>query len=129
MTKPIVSALLALLLQTPMAGYCFSAGELKSACDAGVKSASGKSGFRSVGDAYEGGLCTGYIHGISDSIEDEFCPPAGTTVGNEVVFVRKYLSAHPERVNEDAETLIRDALSLNYPCPDGDTNTPEPDPR
>ena len=79
----------------PVAGHCFIAKDLKAACVAGDKSAAGRSGFRSVGNAYDGGICTGSIHGVIEDQGESICPPPGTTLGQEVAFVRKYLAAHP----------------------------------
>lgn len=108
---------LAGLSLAPTLGSAFTGQELRAACDAGDKSASGKSGFKTVGDAYDGGLCVGYVHGVNDGLEDDLCPPRGTTIGQEVGLVRKYLAAHPERRNQDAYASVRDALRIGYACP------------
>jgi Rap1a immunity proteins len=96
----------------------FTGRDLKTACDAGERYEDGGSGFKAVGDAYSGGECLGYIHGINDALANGLvCVTPGVTVGEEVKSVRQFLKQHPAQLQLPAADLVLEALSKAYPCP------------
>jgi hypothetical protein len=95
---------------------------------------------------YQAGLAMGYITAIADissrdasgifemigandkltpekkrellmfAAQHHTCIPSGVTVGQLVATVKKWLSLHPERWNEDAADLVQDAFIEGFPC-------------
>jgi hypothetical protein len=72
------------------------------------------------------GVCSGYIMGVIDGLECAGGEPepgkAGFTIGEDVSIselvdtVLTYLKTNPDRHDDWAGILIRDALRKNYPC-------------
>jgi hypothetical protein len=113
----VLRATICLCFFTSFPAHAFTGRDLKTACDSGDRYVLGGSGFKEVGDAYSGGECIGYIHGINDALsEGIFCPGTGVTVGEEVKSVRAYLTKHHDRLTEPAGELVREALIKAYPC-------------
>lgn len=44
------------------------------------------------------------------------CIPGGVTRGQLMAVVKKWLSTHPEKWNEDAHKLVQEALKTGFPC-------------
>jgi hypothetical protein len=60
----------------------------------------------------------GYIAGVHDSLQGlMFCTPAGSTRGQIVHVVLKYLDANPEKWQMNSSVLIVVALETAFPCP------------
>jgi len=68
---------------------------------------------------YEVGNYAGFIYGVYDAYElnDLTCPGDGVTKGQVLAVVAKFLKANPERWNEPAFYLVKDALKGAFPCP------------
>lgn len=67
-------------------------------------------GFASMGILYE-------VRLSDEDIKPFFCIPRKETTINQVVkIVTKYLEDHPERLSEDENILIIDALEQAFPC-------------
>jgi hypothetical protein len=72
------------------------------------------------------GVCSGYIMGVIDGLECQggepepgkqgFSVQENASISELVDTVLAYLKAHPERHNDWAGILIRDALRENFPC-------------
>jgi hypothetical protein len=61
------------------------------------------------------GYATGYVLGVLDA-ESETTPlPEGITQGQAVLIVNKYIADHPERLQESAAVLVKDAMQAAYP--------------
>lgn len=65
---------------------------------------------------FEGGVCAGFIIGVSVVIDD-VCRAANVTNGQVIKVARKYLDDHPEELNLPAQTLVHRALTKAFPCP------------
>ena len=68
-------------------------------------------------NAFSVGYCLGLVNGVSDTITDmmTLCDP-GTTYGQQVRIVVKYLDDHPEKLNLKATVLIKLALLNAFGC-------------
>ena len=73
--------------------------------------------------------CLFYVAGVSDgylvaSGTSRICPPknGSVTYAQMALIVSKYLNDHPEKLNNDPEYLILDALYGAFPCPLKPTN-------
>ena len=64
---------------------------------------------------YQAGLCAGYVNGVWD-VSDKICTPKGSTLGQAIRVVLKYLNDHPERLHEHMAELVVDALRAAWPC-------------
>ena len=63
------------------------------------------------------GSCTGYIAGVWEtSGYPIICAPTEATYDQAVDIGKRFLRDHPERRQEDALILIREALSEAWPC-------------
>lgn len=64
------------------------------------------------------GLAYGYVESVTDGPArgKKFCPTNGITGGQMVAVVAKYLTAHPERWNYNANSLVIDSLREAFPC-------------
>jgi Rap1a immunity proteins len=65
---------------------------------------------------FEGGVCAGFIMGVSVVIDD-VCHGANVTNGHVIKVARKYLDDHPEELNLPAQTLVHRSLTKAFPCP------------
>ena len=92
------------------------------------------SGFKVSDDSYGAHWCLGYIQGFvggldvmamaeSKTYEDYqkrktsyVCFPEGSSYGQDVRVVVKWLNDHPETLHEDANTLTFTALRNAFPC-------------
>lgn len=85
-----------------------------------------------TGEMFQGGVCAGYIAASMDYTRTLFlmgarlaCLPQGTTIGQAVRVVVKYLEEHPERLHEGKPVLVSSALGAAFPCSD-ESKTPAP---
>lgn len=70
------------------------------------------------GNFYQAGLFHGYVTGVAEGTSGLlWCPREGVTNGQEVAVVSKFLSDHPERLDDIASVLVGDALRAAFPCP------------
>jgi hypothetical protein len=70
-------------------------------------------------NAFQSGLCMGFVAGISDAMSlaaIKACFPPGVTVGQTADVVKRFLGQHPERRHEAAAGLVAQALSEAFPC-------------
>lgn len=115
--RNVFSMAVVLCLSMTSASEAFTGKDFKTACDSGDRYASGGSGFKATGDAYSGGECLGYVHGVNDALpQGIICPKEGITVGDEVNMVRAFMKQHPSRILEPAVDLVRESLMRAYPC-------------
>lgn len=70
------------------------------------------------GDAFDSALSIGYIEGVGDSLKaaDAICPPTGSTRGQGMDVVRKYLDSHPESRHLNGAVIVTAALKSAFPC-------------
>ncbi len=67
--------------------------------------------------SYRSGYFDGYVKGVADlSIDILWCPPRRVKGGQVPKIIAKYLEAHPERLHENADKLVIDALKIAFPC-------------
>ena len=74
----------------------------------------------SGGEMYKGAFFQGFVSATSDATENNaWCSPASETVTNAQVYdvVGQYLTNHPEKRSQQGIYIVRDALSLAFPCP------------
>ena len=62
------------------------------------------------------GVFTGFVTGVSDSRESDYCPAAHIPVHQVCTIVVKYLSDHAEEWNMPAHVLVMRALKQAFPC-------------
>jgi hypothetical protein len=70
-------------------------------------------------NAFQSGLCMGFVAGISDAMSIaaiKACFPPGVTVGQTADVVKRFLGQHPERRHEAAVFLVAAALAEAFPC-------------
>jgi hypothetical protein len=76
-------------------------------------------------DYYDVGYCLGLTQGVRQTmrlLNEELpttyqtCFPDGTTNGQGMRIVLKYLKDHPEQLQEDAVSLVYLAYKTAYPC-------------
>lgn len=62
--------------------------------------------------------CTGYIVGSFDALSysRRICPTPAANVNQVVAIARRYLNAHPARLNLHASRLLEDAFQIAFPC-------------
>jgi hypothetical protein len=65
---------------------------------------------------YWQGYCSGAVAAIV-RVDPGNCPPKGSTVGQGVRVVIKYIDSRPERLHEDFHDLAAEALRIAWPCP------------
>jgi hypothetical protein len=68
------------------------------------------------------GVCAGTVAAAlhySTILEAPYksCPPKGTTNGQAIAAVVRYLDAHPEVLDQDFRMLTLSALRATWPCP------------
>ena len=78
------------------------------------------------GHVFRPGVCSGYIMAAIDLDEalttrgvisqPLFCMPEDVPISRVSAVVTDYLKAHPEKRDENAATLVIDALGAEYPC-------------
>lgn len=66
-------------------------------------------------DSLSSPFWTGYVGGIGDA-DSGFCPPEGTTFGQEGQIVINYLAANPKYWNLPPSTTVMLALEDAFPC-------------
>jgi Rap1a immunity proteins len=67
--------------------------------------------------SYDAGYCDGLVHGVATTaqVTNAITVPDGVTGGQLQLVVIKYLSDHPESLNESDATLMLRALTAVYP--------------
>lgn len=79
----------------------------------------------------EATFCLAWVNGVFNALAEELCWPKDTNLTNDKmihVFL-EYLKGHPERHNELAFTLARDAFQEAFPCQEnehGSKTAPNP---
>lgn len=66
-------------------------------------------------DPFKKGLCIGILETLAGTTSD-VCHPAGTTVGQTIRVVVKYIDDRPARLNESFRALAYEALRAAWPC-------------
>ena len=64
------------------------------------------------------GRCMGIVEGIAfmGFTEHFFRPPKEVTSGQALTVVIRYIEARPERMHEEFQRLVLEALSAAWPC-------------
>jgi hypothetical protein len=64
------------------------------------------------------GRCMGIVEGIAfmGFTEHFFCPPKDVTSGQALTVVIRYIEARPERMHEEFQKLVLEALTAAWPC-------------
>lgn len=72
-------------------------------------------------DTYNNAAATGYVTGVSDSLDlaKLLCTPVGVSVSQSRDVVRAFLEKHPGRRHEDAADLVYEALAEHWSCRKG----------
>jgi Rap1a immunity proteins len=109
MTRYAVAILLALTMPAGAEDIA-SANYMLPAC----KSFANDENARTHSDAMKKGRCVGVVEGLGYT--ENFCQPKGSTVGQAVAVVVKYIEARPERMHEDFGLLALEALTAAWPC-------------
>lgn len=68
-------------------------------------------------ESFASGDCHGVVHGVSSVLQfsGELSIPDGTTGGQLIRIVEKYLQDHPEELNESDSKLVVKALTKAFP--------------
>ncbi len=105
--------LLSLLLASGSVGADFLDGkELKKSLDAYTAVSS-----KSPGSRLGAGTAIGYVSGVWDTgYYQTFCPGRGVKQSQAIEVARKFLDAHPQRLDEPAKTLLLEAFVEAYAC-------------
>lgn len=95
-------------------------------CTEAIKIMDGVAGTSSI-DFGQAGHCMGAVDGFAGATAfyerrpgapRAIClPENGTTIGQSVRVVEKYLRAHPEQLHESSTVLLFGAFLASYPCP------------
>ena len=72
---------------------------------------------------YQAGLCMGFVTGIADAMGiaailggRRACIPLAATEGQALDVVKRFLEQHPAEPQEEAVSLVAQALSEAFPC-------------
>ena len=90
----------------------WSANEIMPGCRSLIEKNTG-------GYEYAAGLCIGVLQALIMTRGPEigiFCPPDGTTRGQVLAIVVRYIDQHPQDMHEQFELLARLALARAWPC-------------
>lgn len=68
-------------------------------------------------DMFLQGLCGRMVLAFVET-DPRICPPRGSTTGQHIRVVVKYVEGRPERFHERFSQLVVEALSKTWPCPD-----------
>jgi hypothetical protein len=85
-------------------------------CQASVKSLDNPYVQMSEIETFDDGMCRGMVTGIFE-ISSRSCPSEGSTVGQAIRVVFKFLQDHPEKLHLRASELTERALAQAFPCP------------
>src|SRR5215213_455532 len=66
-------------------------------------------------DLYKQGVCNGAASAIVD-IDPGVCPPPGSTRGQNIRVVARYIDERPSRLHEPSNVLGTEALRAAWPC-------------
>lgn len=70
-----------------------------------------------VSDLSNQSMILGYVTGINDGLEGLIiCTPQQVTAGQLVSIVEKYLRDNPDKWNQVASIIVKDALVSAFPC-------------
>jgi hypothetical protein len=69
---------------------------------------------RTSSDVFDQGKCVGIINTLVDT--GRTCAPKGSTTGQSVRIVVKYIDDRPERMHENFTALALEALRAAWPC-------------
>src|SRR5262249_35684508 len=86
-------------LTSPAPAYFYDGQKISQLCNSG-------------GDA----ICLGFVAGVVDSVPRPFCLPHGLQLGTLQKVFQKFLTDYPERLTEDASSLVVAAMVKAYPC-------------
>ena len=127
MTKVLRTMILAWLTGYAMPGFTEGNGiDLLKQCTEAIKVMDGVADPNTI-DVVDAERCMGLIDGFagaaafyeskSGSPRAICFPTEGTTIGQSVRIVDKYLQSHPEQLHEPSTVLIFGAFLAAYPCP------------
>jgi hypothetical protein len=76
-------------------------------------------------DAFEAGLCRGFVVGVADVMglrtailgSGTACIPLPVNAGQATDVAKRFLEQHPESRHQAAAGLVAAALALAFPCP------------
>lgn len=72
---------------------------------------------KSPGSRLGAGMAIGYVSGVWDAgYYLTFCPGRGVKQSQAIEVARKFLDAHPQRLEEPAKTLLLEAFVEAYAC-------------
>ncbi|WP_128956012.1 Rap1a/Tai family immunity protein [Bradyrhizobium zhanjiangense] len=72
--------------------------------------------YRNIDEAVRGATCSALVAGIAYVWTADICKPQGTTIGQQVRIVLKYLSDNPKELHKIAQEVIFEALKQAWPC-------------
>jgi Rap1a immunity proteins len=66
-------------------------------------------------------VCLFYVSGVLDGFQigdsaTKVCVPSGASLGELALVVSKYLDQHPEKLHNQPQYLVIDALHTSFPC-------------
>lgn len=102
-------------------GKSLTGHDLYERCHATLKILDKREKPKDVKAVYHAAWCLGYVRGFvgMHSVHDKkplYCPAAGTTIGQEVRALVRYLEGHPKELSEKPDALTLKALRAAYPC-------------
>ena len=133
MRKLAIAATLSFLaVSTPLlADKPTDGNELRAGCQLAVAGFDRPANNVTPADALRTGLCIGFLDGVAGAhfkdtlrsaeagklVPAAFCIPTDVTLRQEARALLAFLAAHPERLSEDAVTLVYAAFAAAWPCP------------
>lgn len=120
MIKIVSAVLISLALTGQLVCYASDGNSLLEHCSAAIQKLEGQTNVNAIRFGY----CYGYIQGvidmntfnISSGQPPLFCLPQTISNGRIARLLFDYLKSHPERLQEQAGTLIVDAYTEIFPC-------------
>ncbi len=101
--KKLLIATILLTLSAQSNAEFYSGNELKTKCN--------------DSNAFEKGLCMGYIAAVIDAYSGLYiCPPSNSTLGQSTDMVKKYMSDNPSQLHRSADVIVTSAMSKDFPC-------------
>lgn len=77
----------------------------------------GMANSRPGANSYKAGLYHGYVLSIAETSQGAvWCTRSGITQGQVLAVSSKYLNDNPEKLHQDANALILEALPKAFPC-------------
>jgi hypothetical protein len=84
------------------------------ACKSAVQNLDDPSQEFTIQQAHNAGFCLGFVYGIADSVQAD-ADLSGTSRGQLIRVVQKYLEDHPEQLSKSSSWLVRQALIRAFP--------------